>query len=108
MPPDWRDADESLIRRGEPILELGFVENHQRDLDSMDRGKEDSTYKLTPYIHFLTAVRCLCGVPYRQLEGFTRAIHRLAPHLPSGDIDENCLKHIGAINEDGKGTMTTM
>jgi len=48
MPPDWRDADESLIRMGEPILELGFVENHLRDLDSMDRGKEDSTYKLTP------------------------------------------------------------
>ena len=42
--------------------------------------------RLTPtYIQFLTAIRYLYGVPYRQLEGFTRALHRLVPQLPPGD-----------------------
>jgi len=52
----------------------------------MNRGKEGRPYKLTPtYIQFLTAVRHLYGVPYRQLEGFTRSLHRLVPQLPAGD-----------------------
>jgi transposase len=86
MPTDWRKTDERLIRRGELILELSFVENHQNELDAMNHGKEGRPYKLTPtYIQFLTAFRILYGVPYRQLEGFTRSLHKLIPQLPSGD-----------------------
>jgi len=86
MPVDWRETDERLIRRGELILELSFIENYQTELDSMNHGKEGRPYKLTPtYIQFLTAVRYLYSVPYRQLEGFTRALHKLVPQLPPGD-----------------------
>ena len=86
MPTDWRKTDERLIRRGELILELSFVENYQAELDAMNHGKEGRPYKLTPtYIQFLTAFRILYSVPYRQLEGFTRALHKLVPPLPSGD-----------------------
>ncbi len=83
MPTDWRETDERLIRRGELILELSFVENYQAELDAMNHGKEGRPYKLTPtYIQFLTAFRILYSVPYRQLEGFTRALHKLIPQLP--------------------------
>ncbi len=52
----------------------------------MNHGKEGRPYKLTPtYIQFLTAFRILYSVPYRQLEGFTRALHKLVPQLPPGD-----------------------
>jgi hypothetical protein len=86
MPTDWRKTDERLIRRGELILELSFVESYRAELDAMNHGKEGRPYKLTPtYIQFLTAVRYLYSIPYRQLEGFTRALHRLVPQLPSGD-----------------------
>jgi len=36
----WHDYDEKLIRRGELILDLGFVRNYQAELDAMNRGKE--------------------------------------------------------------------
>ena len=86
MPTDWRKTDERLIRRGELILELSFVENYQNELDTMNHGKEGRPYKLTPtYIQFLTAFRILYSVPYRQLEGFTRSLHKLIPQLPPGD-----------------------
>jgi len=86
MATDWKQNDEKLIHRGELILELSFVENYQKELDAMNQGKEGRPYKLTPtYIQFLTAVRHLYRVPYRQLEGFTRALHRLIPQLPPGD-----------------------
>ena len=57
MPTDWRETDERLIRRGELILELGFVQNNQAELGAMNHGKEGRPYKLTPtYIQFITAV----------------------------------------------------
>jgi len=80
MSADWKQIDEKLI------LELSFVENYQAELDAMNHGKEGRPYKLTPtYIQFLTAFRILYGVPYRQLEGFTRSLHKLVPPLPPGD-----------------------
>jgi len=100
MPADWRKTDQRLIRRGELILELGFVENYQNELDAMNHGKEGRPYKLTPtYIQFLTAFRFLYGVPYRQLEGFTRALHRLVPQLPSGDYSGLRKRSLG-LNPD--------
>ena len=100
MPTDWRKTDERLIRRGELILELGFVENYQAELDAMNHGKEGRPYKLTPtYIQFLTAFRFLYSVPYRQLEGFTRALHRLVPQLPPGDYS-GLRKRSLALNPD--------
>jgi hypothetical protein len=37
------------------------------------------------YIQLLSALRYLYGMPYRQLEGYTRILHRLVPNLPRGD-----------------------
>ena len=86
MPADWRETDERLIRRGELILELSFVENYPEELEAMNKGKEGRPYRLSrTYIQFLTAIRYLYAVPYRQLKGFTRALHRLVPQLPPGD-----------------------
>ena len=86
MATDWKQIDEKLIRRGELILELGFVEGYREELGAMNRGKEGRPYRLSrTYIQFLTAVRYLYRMPYRQLEGFTRALHRLVPQLPPGD-----------------------
>jgi len=52
----------------------------------MNRGKEGKRFTLTDsHIGFLGVVRHLFGLPYRQLEGFARALNRLVPTLPSGD-----------------------
>jgi len=37
------------------------------------------------YAEFLSVIRYLFGFPCRQLEGFTRALNRLVPKLPSAD-----------------------
>jgi len=100
MLADWRETDERLIRRGELILEHGFVEKYQAELDTMNHGKEGRPYKLTPtYIQFLTAIRYLYQIPYRQLEGFTRSLHKLVPQLPSGDYS-GLRKRSLALNPD--------
>jgi hypothetical protein len=79
---DWRVVDERLIRRGELLLSLDFLERYDLDLSFLNCGKVGRTYRVTyMYVVFLAVVGYLFFMPYRQLEGFTRALHRLIPRL---------------------------
>ena len=83
---DWKAVDERLIRRGELILDLESLGNHQKELEEMNKGRPGPRYKLAnTYIQLLAIVRYLFQMPYRQLEGYTRALHRLVPELPPAD-----------------------
>jgi len=83
---DWKRVDERLIRRGELLLSLDFLEGYDFELSVMNDGKVGHPFKITDrYIVFLAVVRYLFSMPYRQLEGFTRALNRLIPKLPSAD-----------------------
>ena len=83
MSVDWNRVDERLIRQGELLLSLDFLEGYDRELRRMNRGKVGRPYMLTErYVEFLAVVRYLFCFPYRQLEGFTRALNRLLPRLP--------------------------
>ena len=83
---NWKSVDERLIRGGELLLSLNFLEVYDNDLKNMNRGKVGHPYTLTEsYIEFLSILRYLFVMPYRQLEGFTRALTRFVPKLPSAD-----------------------
>ncbi|MBS7635412.1 transposase [Candidatus Bathyarchaeota archaeon] len=83
---DWKAVDERLIRRGEILLSLGFLESYECELMALNRGRVGRPFKLTDrYVEFLTVVRYLFSMPYRRLEGFTRALNRLIRRLPSAD-----------------------
>jgi len=82
----WKETDKRLIRRGELILDPSLLENHEQELKTMNKGRRGRPYLLAnTYVELLSAVRYLYGMPYRQLEGFTRNLHTLVPALPSGD-----------------------
>jgi len=83
---DWRRVDERLIKRGELLLSLDFLKGYEFELKSMNDCKVGRPFKITDgYIVFLAVVRYLFSMPYRQLEGFTRALSRLIPRLPPVD-----------------------
>jgi hypothetical protein len=83
---DWKETDERLIRRGELILDLESLKNHEKELENMNEGRPGPRYKLAnSIIQLLAAIRYLYQMPYRQLEGYTRILHRLVPDLPRGD-----------------------
>jgi hypothetical protein len=82
----WKATDERLIRRGELILDIESLKNHGKELENMNRGRPGPRYRLAnSYIQLLAAVRYLFQMPYRQLEGYTRILHRLVPELPHAD-----------------------
>ncbi|MCR6624651.1 MAG: transposase [archaeon YNP-LCB-024-027] len=81
---DWKRVDERLIRRGELLLSLDFLEGYDYELSLLNDGKVGRSFKITDrYIVFLAVVRYLFSMPYRQIEGFTRALSGLIPKLPS-------------------------
>jgi transposase len=83
---DWRLVDERLIRRGELLLSLDFLEDYDFELSLLNDGKVGRPFKITyGYVVFLAVVRYLFSMPYRQVEGFTRALSRLVPRLPPVD-----------------------
>ncbi len=83
---DWQSVDERLIRQGELLLSLDFLNTYDEELNAMNEGKEGRPFTLTySHVVFLAVVRYLFGFPYRQLEGFTRALNRLLPRLSSAD-----------------------
>jgi len=83
---DWRLVDERLIRRGELLLSLGFLEGYDYELSVMNDCKVGRPFKITyGYAVFIAVVRYLFSMPYRQVEGFTRALSRLVPRLPPVD-----------------------
>ena len=83
---DWQKIDEKLTRRGELILDTDLLEHHEEELKAVNRGKNGRPYQMAAsYIQLLSAVRYLYQMPYRQLEGFTRTLHKLVPALPTGD-----------------------
>ncbi|MEM2405335.1 MAG: IS5 family transposase, partial [Candidatus Methanomethylicia archaeon] len=63
-----------------------FLEGYDSELTALNRGKVGHPFKITVrYVEFLMVVRYLFSMPYRQLEGFTKALNRLIPKLPSVD-----------------------
>ena len=81
---DWKEADERLIRRGELILDPKLLHNPKQELKTMNKHKRGRNYHISnTYIQLLAAIRYLYSTPYRQLEGFTRALHRLVPTTPT-------------------------
>jgi len=79
---DWGLVGERLIRRGELLLGLDFLEDFELSL--LNDGKIGRPFKITDrYIVFLAVVRF--SMPYRRLEGFTRALSRLILRLPTID-----------------------
>jgi hypothetical protein len=83
---NWQKIDEKLIRRGELILDTDLLKHHEEELKTANQGKNGRPFRIAAsYIQLLAAVRYLYQMPYRQLEGFTRTLHKLVPALPTGD-----------------------
>jgi len=82
---NWKAYNEALVRRGEILLDLDFVANWSRELKAMNEGKEGARFRYPESFVELLAVVHACILPYRQLEGFTRALTGHVEELKAPD-----------------------
>ena len=81
---DWAAYNEALVRRGELYIALDFLDHWDDEIVRMNRHKRGRPYILTQFIRFLAYLHVLF-LPYRQLEGFVRALSKHIPELKAPD-----------------------
>ncbi len=71
---NWRKYNESLVRRGEILLDMDFIDTWPDELAKMNDGKVGKPFDYPESLIRLLAIVHAYLLPYRQSEGFTRAL----------------------------------
>ena len=82
---DWRKINEGLVKQGEILLDLRILDRWKVELERMNAGKEGGRYVYPEiFIRLLGYTRMLFHLPYRQTEGFLKALRRFDSriHVP--------------------------
>jgi IS5 family transposase len=82
---NWEEYNEALVKRGSILLDLDFVADWSRELKTMNERKEGARFRYPESFIKLLAVVHAYVLPYRQLEGFTRALSQHVDGLKAPD-----------------------
>ncbi len=86
MSRDWKKYNGELVKRGELLIDLDFLENWEDELERMNEGKRGRPFEYPEqFIEFLGFPRYFFSLPYRQEEGFVEALAKLVPNLKAPD-----------------------
>jgi hypothetical protein len=67
-------------------LTFDFLENWDKDLEKLNRGKLGRKYAYPwSFIELLMLIHVIFRLPYRQLEGFVRKLSELVPNIKATD-----------------------
>ena len=79
---NWSSYNESLVRRGEVILDFDIIDGRYVELERMNEGKRGTIYGYpNSFVQLLGCVKAYFHLPYRQTEGVVRA--HAANKIPS-------------------------
>ena len=94
---NWNKYNESLVKRGEILLDFDVIDNWHIELDEMNEGKVGRKFVYPDsFIKLLGYMRAYFHLPYRQTEGIVRAhASNTLPSIP--DYSRIC-KRINGLN----------
>ena len=79
---NWRNYNESLVKRGEILFDFDVIDNWDVELEKMNEGKKGRKFVYpVSFIRLLGYMRVYFHLSYRQTEGIVRA--HAANTLPS-------------------------
>ena len=71
---NWHEYNESLVRRGEIVLDFDVIDNWNNELKDMNEGKEGASYVYPDtFVQLLGYMRIYFHLPYIHTEGVVRA-----------------------------------
>lgn len=83
---DWSRYNEELVRRGEILLDFSVMDEWKRELEKANDGKVGEPYHYPEaFMRLLGFIRLLFHLPYRQSEGFIRAMAKYVDGLQVPD-----------------------
>jgi Transposase DDE domain len=94
---NWKKYNESLVKRGEILLDFDVIDNWHIELEKMNEGKEGRKFVYPDsFIKLLGYMRAYFHLPYRQTEGVVRA--HAANTLPSIPDYSRICRRINRLN----------
>ena len=79
---NWGEYNDSLIRRGEVMLDFDLLDEWKRELKKMNRNKEGAPFRYPEaFMRLLSYLHVLFHLPYRQEEGFIRSLSKYVEGL---------------------------
>ena len=94
---NWKKYNESLVKRGEILLDFDVIDNWDSELEKMNEGKEGRKFVYPEsFIKLLGYMRAYFHLPYRQTEGVGRA--HAANTLPSIPDYSRICRRINRLN----------
>ena len=103
---NWKNYNESLVRRGEILLDFDVIDNWDSELSEMNKNKEGRKFVYPDsFIKLLGYMRAYFHLPYRQTEGVVR--EHAFNTLPSIPDYSNISRRINRLDikissDDGK------
>jgi transposase len=82
---NWKEYNEALVRRGEILLDMDFIDSWPDELAKMNEGKVGKPFVYPESFLAMLAVVHAYLLPYRQIEGFTRALTKHVDGLKTPD-----------------------
>jgi IS5 family transposase len=83
---DWRRVNEGLVKRGEILLDLRILDRWDSELERMNEGKEGGQYVYPEiFVRLLSCMRVLFHLPFRQTEGFLKALRKFDSRIQVPD-----------------------
>ena len=81
---NWRTYNQSLVRRGQVMLDFDVIDGWEEELDKMNDGKVGEPYHYPEsFIQLLGYMRAYFHLPYRQTEGVVKAhAGKKVPSIP--------------------------
>ncbi len=74
---DWPVYNEQLVKRGEYLLDMEWVEQWDTELERMNAGKNGPRFQYPNSLIELQAVWHAKNLPYRMIEGITRDLFKI-------------------------------
>ena len=94
---NWKNYNESLIRRGEVLLDFDVIDNWDNELEEMNKDKEGRKFVYPDsFIKLLGYMRAYFHLPYRQTEGVVR--EHASNTLPSIPDYSNLSRRINRLD----------
>jgi len=94
---NWNKYNESLVKRGEVLLDFDVIDNWYSELEEMNKGKEGRKFVYPDsFIKLLGYMRAYFHLPYRQTEGVVRK--HTSNTLPSVPDYSRICRRINRLN----------
>jgi len=86
---NWKEYNESLVRRGEILLDFDMLDEWEDELKKMNQSKEGKSgarYRYPePFMRLLAYLHVLFHLPFRQEEGFIKSLSKYVDGLEAPD-----------------------